>query len=214
MAELFGAPLGMIAAGEQSRQNALAGLEAQKVMNTLALQPSQIELNKAHTGYYGAQTAEAQAKADAANVMQRLGAGYTADVKARQAVIDGAAAKGETATVADQAASKKRPSPAQPLEDFAAYAVGQGASPVMLKDLYKEISTIHAQTAEGLWRDQEVSSAREKTERARRTETGGIATAAAASPEQYAAIMMNPALRDRLPKELTGDYNTDRRISS
>ena len=50
MAELFGAPVGMLAAGEQSRQNALVGLEAQKVMNTLALQPSQIELNKAHTG--------------------------------------------------------------------------------------------------------------------------------------------------------------------
>ena len=212
MAELFGAPLGMLAAGEQSRQNALAGLEAQKVMNTLALQPSQIELNKAHTGYYGAQTAEAQAKADAANVMQRLGAGYTADVKARQAVIDGAAAQGKTATVADLVASKKRPSPAQSLEDFVAYAESQGASPVMLKDIYKEISTIHEQTAQGIWRNQEAASAEEKTGRAQRTEVGGIAAAAAESPQQYAAIMMNPALRNRLPKELTGDYNTDSRV--
>lgn len=212
MAELFGAPVGMLAAGEQSRQNALVGLEAQKVMNTLALQPSQIELNKAHTGYYGAQTAEAQAKADAANVMQRLGAGYTADQQLRQGVIDGKAAQGQTATVADLKGAGQKVSVAQPLKDFAAYALGKGAPPTVLEKIYGEIATIEEKEAQGAWRNQEAISAEEKTGRARRTETGGIAAAAAASPEQYAAIMMNPALRDRLPPELTGDYNTDSRV--
>ena len=212
MAELFGAPLGMIAAGEQSRQNALAGLEAQKVMNTLALQPSQIELNKAHTGYYGAQTAEAQAKADAANVMQRLGAGYTADVKARQAVIDGAAAQGKTATVADLKNSEQKVSTAQPLKDFAAYALNNGASPFVLEKILGDIATIEEKEAQGAWRNQEVLASQDKVSRDKRTETGGIAAAAAESPQQYAAIMMNPALRDRLPPELTGDYNTDSRV--
>lgn len=212
MAELFGAPVGMLAAGEQSRQNALAGLEAQKVMNTLALQPSQIELNKAHTGYYGAQTAEAQAKADAANVMQRLGAGYTADQRLRQGVIDGKAAQGQTATVADFKGAGQKVSVAQPLKDFAAYALGEGAPPTLLKQIYGEIATIEEKEAQGAWRNQEVLASQDKVSRDKRKETGGIAAAAAASPEQYAAIMMNPALRDRLPKELTGDYNTDSRV--
>jgi hypothetical protein len=212
MAELFGAPVGMLAAGEQSRQNALVGLEAQKVMNTLALQPSQIELNKAHTGYYGAQTAEAQAKADAASVMQRLGEGYTADQKLRQGVIDGAAAQGRTATIDDLKGAGKKVSTAQPLKDFAAYATGQGASPMVLEKIYGEIATIEEKEAQGAWRSQEVLASQDKVAREQRTEVGGIAAAAAESPQQYAAIMMNPALRERLPKELTGDYNTDSRV--
>ena len=212
MAELFGAPVGMLAAGEQSRQNALVGLEAQKVMNTLALQPSQIELNKAHTGYYGAQTAEAQAKAAAANVMQRLGAGYAADQQLRQGVIDGKAAQGQTATVADFKGAGQKVSVAQPLKDFAAYALGEGAPPTLLEKIYGEIATIEEKEAQGAWRNQEVLASQDKVSRDKRKETGGIAAAAAESPQQYAAIMMNPALRDRLPPELTGDYNTDSRV--
>ena len=212
MAELFGAPLGMMAADEQSRQNALVGLEAQKVMNTLALQPSQIALNQAHTGYYGAQTAAENAKVEAASVMQRLGAGFTADQKLRQGVIDEKAAQGQTATVADLKGAGQKVSVAQPLKDFAAYALGKGASPTVLEKIYGEIATIEEKEAQGAWRNQEVLASQDKVSRDKRTETGGIAAAAAASPEQYAAIMMNPALRDRLPPELTGDYNTDSRV--
>lgn len=210
MAELFGAPLGMIAADEQSRQNALVGLEAQKVMNTLALQPSQIALNQAHTGYYEAQTAEADAKVEAARVMQRLGEGFNADQQKLKGVIDGAAAQGKTATVADLKGVGQKVSTAQPLKDFAAYAAGKGASPTVLEKLYGEIATIEEREAQGAWRNQQVLSDQDKTARDLRTEIGGIAAAAAESPQQYAAIMMNRELRDRLPKELTGSYDTDR----
>lgn len=210
MAELFGAPLGMIAADEQSRQNALVGLEAQKVMNTLALQPSQIALNQAHTGYYGAQTAEADAKVEAARVMQRLGEGFTADQQKLKGVIDGAAAQGKTATVADLKGVGQKVSTAQPLKDFAAYAAGKGASPTVLEKLYGEIATIEEREAQGAWRNQQVLSDQDKTARDLRTEIGGIAAAAAENPQQYAAIMMNRELRNRLPKELTGSYDTDR----
>tara|TARA_R110000868_G_scaffold94340_4_gene260308 strand:- start:310 stop:1353 length:1044 start_codon:yes stop_codon:yes gene_type:complete len=210
MAELFGAPLGMIAADEQSRQNTLVGLEAQKVMNTLALQPSQIALNQAHTEYYGAQTAEADAKVEAARVMQRLGEGFTADQQKLKGVIDGAAAQGKTATVADLKGAGQKVSTAQPLKDFAAYAAGKGASPTVLEKLYGKIATIEEKEAQGAWRNQQVLSDQDKTARDLRTEIGGIAAAAAENPQQYAAIMMNPDLRDRLPKQLTGSYDTDR----
>ena len=212
MAELFGAPLGMMAADEQSRQNALVGLEAQKVMNTLALQPSQIALNQAHTGYYGAQTAAENAKVEAASVMQRLGAGFTADQKLRQGVIDEQAAKGQTATVADLKGAGQKVSTAQPLKDFAAYALGIGAPPTVLEKIYGEIATIEEKEAVGLWRNKESEVAQDKMQRDQRTEVGGIAAAAAESPQQYAAIMMNPELRNRLPKELTGSYTTDRTV--
>jgi len=210
MAELFGAPLGMIAADEQSRQNALVGLEAQKVMNTLALQPSQIALNEAHTGYYGAQIAEANAKVEAARVMQRLGEGFTADQQKLKGVIDGAAAQGKTATVADLKGVGQKVSTAQPLKDFAAYAAGKGAPPTVLAQLYGEIATIEEKEAQGAWRNQQVLSDQDKTARDLRTEIGGIAAAAAESPQQYAAIMMNQELRNRLPPELTGSYDADR----
>ena len=212
MAELFGAPLGMIAGDEQSRQNALVGLEAQKIMNTLALQPSQIALNQAHTGYYGAQTAEAQAKADAASVMQRLGAGFTADQQLRQNVINEAAAKGQIATISDLKGAGQKVSTAQPLKDFAAYALGKGAPPTVLEKIYGEIATIEEKEAQGLWRNTESTVAQDKMQREQRTEVGGIAAAAAENPQQYAAIMMNPELRNRLPKELTGSYTTDRTV--
>ena len=210
MAELFGAPLGMIAADEQSRQNALVGLEAQKVMNTLALQPSQIALKQAHTGYYGAQTAAENAKTEAARVMQRLGAGFTADQQLRQGAIDGAAAKGQTATVANLKGAGQKVSVAQPLKDFVAYAAGEGAPPTVLKDIYGEIATIEEKEAQGLWRNTESIVAEDKMQRDQRTEIGGIAAAAAENPQQYAAIMINRDLRDRLPKELTGSYDADR----
>jgi hypothetical protein len=210
MAELFGAPLGMIAAGEQSRQNALVGLEAQKVMNTLALQPSKIALDEAQTKYYGAQTAEADAKVEAARVMQRLGEGFTADTQRRQGAIDKAAAQGQIATAADLKSAGQKVSTAQPLKDFAAYAAGKGASPMVLERLYGEIATIEEKEAQGAWRDQQVLSDQDKTAREQRTEIGGIAAAAAESPQQYAAIMMNQDLRKRLPPELTGSYDADR----
>ena len=212
MAELFGAPLGMMAADEQSRQNALVGLEAQKVMNTLALQPSQIALNQAHTGYYGAQTAEAQAKAEAASVMQRLGAGFTADQQLRQGVIDEKAAKGQIATVADLKGAGQEVSVAQPLKDFAAYAAGEGASPILLKDIYGEIATIEEKEAVGKWRTKEAAGLQDRMERDNRTEIGGIAAAAAASPAQYRAFMLNPDLQARFGAKnlLTGSYEADK----
>lgn len=210
MAELFGAPLGMIAADEQSRQNALVGLEAQKVMNTLALQPSQIALNQAHTEYYGAQTAEADAKVEAARVMQQLGEGFTAYQQKLKGAIDGAAAQGKTATVANLKGVGQKVSTAQPLKDFVAYAAGEGTSPTVLAKLYGEIATIEEREAQGAWRNQQVLSDQDKTARDLRTEIGGIAAAAAENPQQYAAIMMNQDLRNRLPPELTGSYDADR----
>jgi len=212
MAELFGAPLGMIAADEQSRQNVLVGLEAQKVMNTLALQPSQIALNQAHTGYYGAQTAEADAKTEAARVMQRLGEGFTADQQKLKGVIDGAAAQGKTATVADLKGAGQKVSTAQPLKDFAAYAASKGASPTVLKEIYGEIATIDEKEAVGIWRNTESEVAQDKMQRDRRTEVGGIAAAAAASPAQYRAFMLNPDLQTRFGAKnlLTGSYDADK----
>lgn len=210
MAELFGAPLGMIAANEQSRQNALVGLEAQKVMNTLALQPSKIALDEAQTRYYGAQTDAEAAKTEAASVMQRLGEGFTADQKLRQGVIDKVASQGQIATVADLKGAGKKVSTAQPLKDFAAYAAGKGAPPTVLEKLYGEISAIEGREAEAAWKNQQVVSDQDKTARDLRTEIGGIAAAAAENPQQYAAIMMNRDLRKRLPPELTGSYDADR----
>lgn len=212
MAELFGAPLGIMAADEQSRQNALVGLEAQKVMNTLALQPSQIALNQAHTGYYGAQTAEAQAKADAANVMQRLGAGFTEAQRLRQGVIDEKAAKGQIATVADQKGAGEKVSVAQPLKDFVVYAAGEGAPPTVLEKIYGEIATIEEKEAVGKWRTKEAAGLQDRMEREHRTEIGGIAAAAAASPAQYRAFMLNPDLQARFGAKnlLTGSYEADK----
>jgi len=212
MAELFGAPLGMIAADEQSRQNALVGLEAQKVMNTLALQPSKIALDEAQTRYYGAQTDAEAAKTEAANVMQRLGAGFTANQQLQQGAIDKAASQGRIATVADLKGAGQKVSTAQPLKDFAAYAASKGAPPTVLEKIYEKIATIEGKEAEGAWKNQQVSSDQDKTAREQRNEIGGIAAAAAESPQQYAAIMMNPELRNRLPKELTGSYTTDRTV--
>lgn len=212
MAELFGAPVGMIAADEQSRQNVLVGLEAQKVMNTLALQPSQIALNQAHTGYYGAQAAEADAKTQAAKVMQRLGEGFTADQQRRQGTIDKSASQGQIATVADLKDVGQKVSTAQPLKDFAAYAAGEGAPPTVLEELYGKIATIEEKEAQGAWRNQEVLASQDKVSRDRRTEIGGIAAAAAASPAQYRAFMLNPDLQTRFGAKnlLTGSYDADK----
>ena len=212
MAELFGAPLGIMAADEQSRQNALVGLEAQKVMSTLALQPSQIALNQAHTEYYGAQTTAENAKTEAASVMQRLGAGFTADQQLRQGTINRAEAQGQTATVADLKGAGQKVSVAQPLKDFAAYALSTGAPPTVLEKIYGEIATIEEKEAVGLWRTKETAVAQDRMERDNRTEIGGIAAAAAASPAQYRAFMLNPDLQARFGAKnlLTGSYDADK----
>ena len=212
MAELFGAPVGMIAADEQSRQNVLVGLEAQKVMNTLALQPSKIALDEAQTRYYGAQTDAEAAKTEAASVMQRLGEGFTADQKLRQGVVDKAASQGQIATAANLEGAGQKVSVAQPLKDFAAYAAGKGAPPTVLEKLYGEISAIEGREAEAAWKNQQVVSDQDKTARDRRTEIGGIAAAAAASPAQYRAFMLNPDLQTRFGAKnlLTGSYDADK----
>ena len=60
---MFGAPTGISAAEDQIRQNMLGGLQAQKALGEIAMQPAEAQLKEAHARLYGAEAAKAEAAA-------------------------------------------------------------------------------------------------------------------------------------------------------
>ena len=76
MADLFGAPQGIIASNELTNQNTLSGLKAVEMLGAIAQQPTDLALKQAELGLRGAQTREynalAEQKEQAALAQKRL----------------------------------------------------------------------------------------------------------------------------------------------
>lgn len=222
MAELYGAPVGILAAEANSRANILSNLNAQKTFGEIAMQPAkleqeiaQTEMFRAHAGLYRSQSATMEtartAEAEMLQLQQRfLQKERDKEELARGELIAATEAQGRTATINDLpfggSAQGKKPTS---LERFAAFAEANGAPPLVLASVFKDISKVAEQTAVGDYRAAQARKTDEDAQQARFKQLGGIALAAADNPRSYASIMMDSAARKLLPKELSGNYQTD-----
>lgn len=202
MADLFGAPIGILASDENIRQNALAGLQAQKLFGEIAQQPAELELKQAHARLFGAEASvKEQAARDAAELNR-----VAAEVQARRSLSGQAAAQGRLATIADlpRNGSALAQSQASPVEEFLAVARDRGIPETRLVPLAKEASLIRQQEAATANSQAEQAVRQIKAQRERFGLIGQLAGAAATSPIAWADAVMDPAKAALLPKELLG----------
>ena len=212
MAELFGAPLGILAADANYRDNLIAGmksqaamLEAEKTRGEIVAQPAQLELVKAQARHQGtladhnvAQTAQLNASMAAAIENKRLWAlamSQNPEVQARQEAVNAAANRGVTLTVGDVplggfAAQKQSPFmfTARRLDEMANHALSLGVNPIEVAKLVKDGAEAFKDSATG-------ASAQAMTEvhqldaiRKRSAELGAAAGYGKRGPQQYATI--------------------------
>jgi hypothetical protein len=214
-ADLFGAPLGIIAREEGNRAAMLGGLQAQKMLGEIAMQPAELQYKKSLGQLHEAEADERQANAAAQRQMLDLQREWSQkELDARSKLVEGAAAQGRTATVEDlkggSAQEALRPtSQADSLRKFADYAEQRGVPSMALMKLRKEIADISQSEAVGAYRSAQAADIKDRRASTQRQQLGGLAQTAASDPKSYAAIMLNPATRKLLPRELTGSYAAD-----
>lgn len=217
MADLFGAPQGIIAAEESNRQNMLVGMQAQKLLGDIAAQPSEARYKDSLARLHSAEALGKEQDAAAAQQMMVLQQDFIKSKQAAQErlkLIDAAKAQGRDATVLDLNADGRPRSQADSLEAFADFAENSGAPPLALEKTRKMIAEIREKEAIGA-----DHAGRAETQRWTQLEKqtkllSNTAAAAAESPANYLAIISDPARRGMLPKQLTGDWATDRPVLS
>lgn len=203
MADLFGAPLGIVASQENNRQAITSGLANIKTMGDIAQQPAELELKQAQARLFGAEASDKEAAAAASQEMLKL----------QKEFIQGAKEAGRDATVEGLEPGTGKPkSQASQLEAFANFADKKGLPPLALAKVREEIAKIYEHEAITGYRSQQAMQIEEKRALEHMTRVSNISAAAAQSPRDYALALMNPETRKLLPPGLTGDYATDRLV--
>lgn len=212
MADLFGAPLGIIAAEEGNRQNMLAGVQAQKLLGDIAMQPSEARYKDSLARLHSADALGKENEAAAAQQMMVLQQDFVRARQERDRLVDSAKAQGRDATIADLNADGRPKSQADALEEFADFAEKSGAPPLALEKTRKMIAEIKEKEAIGADHAGRAETQR-WTQREKQTKLlSNTAAAAAESPANYLAILSNSELRALLPQQLTGDWTTDQSV--
>jgi hypothetical protein len=212
MADLFGAPLGIMAKEESNRATLKSGLEAVKTMGEIAAQPVEMAYKQSLTRTHTAAADAAELAATQARQMQTMQLDWLArrqETQARQQMSEAAAGQGKIATVADLPPGKSvvQASQADDLEAFANFASGT-MPPMELAKLRTEIAGIKQKEAAAFSSGASASLNQHKQQVAQFEVVGNVAGAAAANESNYRAIMMSPQ-RQLLPRELTGNWRTD-----
>ena len=213
MADLFGAPQGIIASNELANANILSGLKAQEMMGAIAMQPTELSLKQSQARLYGAEAAQKEIANEQATGLLKLDAAFNAEWDARKKLSDAAAGAGQVATVADltEGSAVKTLSPTSLFDKSIArlnWLEKNRAPEQIISGERDKIATGLEHEAIAAYRTGQASKEAADTASKKRITVGGIAAAAAANPDNYAAIMMSSD-RALLPKELTGNYATD-----
>ena len=207
MADLFGAPQGIIASNELANTNMLSGLKAQEMLGTIAMQPAEMSLKQSQARLYGAEAGQKELANQNALMMLGLQKDFMQQQldTAKTTATQNAGEQGRLATVADLPAhvldpNAPPPSIADPLEKFAAYAVSRGVPPMMMTDTFEKIAAIKEKEGVGAYRSAQANEIAYKQTQEKLTRLGGVATAAIASPQQFAQAMLDPETAAMLPK--------------
>ena len=194
MADLFGAPVGFLAASEEQRANVANTLGALKTMGEISQQPADLALKQSHARYYSAEAAKKEAEAADLQSMARIEAEYNAN------------AQGRSATVEDLAADKPK-SQAERLVSLADFAEAKGAPVRVTGKLRESASKILEREATGRWREQEAATSARRESIARMKQVSDVASAAAESPQAFLQTIQDPERAKLLPLEqMTGDW--------
>lgn len=212
MADLFGAPLGIMAKEESNRATLKSGLDAVKTMGEIAAQPTDLAYKQSLTRTHMAAADEAEASAAAARAAERVQLQFIearAEAGARGQLVDGAASQGRLATVADlpPGGSVSKASAADELEALADFAKGK-MPPMQRAKILEKAAEIRQKEAAAASSEASAGVNQYKQEVARLGIVGNLAGSAALNEANYRAVMMSPQ-RQLLPKELTGNYRTD-----
>jgi hypothetical protein len=207
MPELFGAPNGIIA--KQDYQN--QGLQAQRLMGDIAMQPAELQTKQAQARLYAAEAGAKEATNAQAQRMADLESQFMqSEADARKQVSDSGVAQGTVMTVKDlpSGGSIMRASAADSLERLLQFSNGR-LPPSATAGLSKQVADIHQKEAAAAANNSKASLEATKGQIAQFEQIGNVAGSAALSPANYAAILMDPQTRKLLPQELTGNYRTD-----
>lgn len=212
MADLFGAPLGIIAKEESNRATLDAGLRAIKAFNDIAAQPVDLAYKQALTRSADSEASTRETALAEAKKAQQLRLDFLSrqqETDARKKLSELAAAQGRIATVGDLPPGGKitQASQASELEQFLEFSKGQLPLAEEVK-LRKDVANIKQSEAAAASSSSAAGLNEHKQQVAQFQLVGNIAGAAATDPAAYRALMMSPQ-RQLLPKELTGDWRTD-----
>lgn len=218
MAELFGAPLGEIAAEQLTRQEYLGALQAQHALGEIEKQPAQRQLIQAQARKTSAEASTGELKVQQAQRAMRL----EQDFQASRRLQAGVAAQGRLADVTDlppgvragtQTLSEamRQTSLADPLREKYNWMRNNGGTTEDLADLAKEIAATEEKEAIAGYRNTQARQGQQKLQEGQAQQMGGMARSAAASSGAYSQFYMALAGQNSpMAKWLTGDYTTDK----
>jgi hypothetical protein len=181
--DLFGAPLGFIAAAEQANKTAMTQVQAQKILGEIEQMPAETELKRAQARHHDAQAGKIALDANGSAVND---AWFAAAQKALRVV---PATQGRAADAGD--VDLFRPQKvADPLRRMYDFMVDNDAPASVLLPLAKQVSDITQNESIGAYREGQAKNEQMKAREKVADLVGSYAKAAMASPEGYAQVKM------------------------
>lgn len=207
MSDLYGFSAGTV----EASKNQLVNLQAQKTLGEIAAQPADLAYKQALTRDV---TEQAESRR-AANAQAQALAALTGEFdslqtrKAQQQLIEGKAASGQQATIADLGEEGKPRSQMQRQIDFADFLDSKGVSPQVTAPIRDKIALGLQHEAAAAHNNAQAIQQKSLATIAKAEQLGQIAGTAAASPQAYMAVLGDPANAKLLPK-LSGNFEMDR----
>lgn len=200
MADLFGAPQGIIAAEEAGQRAALSGLQSLKLMREIEAQPAEAEykssLGRLHR-------AEAMTKEAALEDQKRL-AGIHASIAQESAQHTAVTGLPLEAVEVDPGTGRKRQvSPAEQLYEYAEKMKRKGASQAEVLPLIKQAAQIDSAVSTATFRQAQTVEREAAARKQNREAVGAVANSLLSNPQTYAQMRLQgtgyPELDQNLP---------------
>jgi len=177
MADLFGAPQGILAADQNNLNNVLGGLKAQEMLGSIAQQPYDLQIKQAQARDYNAQALGREQAAAAQErmlqIQQRVASNRTANQQSLMAT--------GLALTADQldpvTGTVKTQSQADAIQQYAQEMLDAGATEIDVLPLRKDIAKIRQEESATLHTSAQATEQNALAKKERRKELGAAAAA-------------------------------------
>lgn len=200
MADLFGAPQGIMAAEEAGQKSLLSGLSALKTMGEINAQPAEASYKGALARLHNAEAADKEAAASASAELTRIQAAVAAENQ-RSLAETGLPL---TADKLDPATGTvRRTDPATQMFDYVAQLKAKGARPDQVMKLELAATQMQQRQAAAAHNAAQTEQQQALAAKAQRQQSGAIASALLANPQTYAQMRLagtgDPVLDANLP---------------
>lgn len=206
MADLFGAPAGIIAAEEMGQRSGINALNSLKLMGDIAAQPAEAEYKR---GLGRLHNADAESKEQATADARRLAEIHANIAKESERQLAQTGLPLTADEIDPETGKRKQVSPAAKLFEYAEQMRKKGATPQDVLPLLDKAANIQSAVSTAAFREAQTVEREGAARKQRREELGAVANSLLSDPKIYAQMRLQGTGYPELDQNLPPVFNAE-----